>query len=378
MSTSGSGKLVILSCSVGSGHARAASALQAWAANLYPGTEVENRDILEFTSGVYRRAYRGSYLALADHAPALWGLMYDTSDRGRVLKRAPLAVRAYDRLEFAGFRKWLRQQQPRAVLCTHFLPVQVLAHVRGKQAWAGFPLHLVVTDYYAHLFWAQPGADAIYVANDESAEEMADRGVKPSRVHATGIPIAPPFAQPLARPAALEKAGLDDKRPVVLLMGGGWGNAGMDKLAEVVLSQGPVQVVAVAGRNAAMQQALASLKAPRQSTLRVLGFVDNIHELMAAADLCVSKSGGLTTAECLAMGLPMLVPNPIPGQEERNADYLAEIGAGVKARTPGVLRLKLKRLLANPALRARMRESALAHGRPQAAREILARVLGRP
>ncbi|MCC6465700.1 MAG: glycosyltransferase [Planctomycetes bacterium] len=374
MSTSS--RLVILSCSVGSGHARAASALAAWAAELYPGLAVETRDILEFTSGVYRRAYRGSYLALADHAPALWGLMYDTSDRGRVHKRAPLAVRAYDRLEFAGFRKWLRQQQPTAVLCTHFLPVQVLAHVRGRQAWAGFPLHLVVTDYYAHLFWAQPGADAIYVANDESVEEMADRGVKRG-VQATGIPIVPPFARPMQRSAARAKAGLDD-RPVVLLMGGGWGNAGMEKLAEAVLSQGPVQVVAVAGRNPRMQQELAALKVPRHSALKVLGFVDYIHELMAAADLCVSKSGGLTTAECLAMGLPMLVPNPIPGQEERNADYLAEIGAGFKARTPGVLRQKLKRLLADADLRARMSAAARAHGRPQAAAEILRRVLPSP
>ncbi|MGV8042566.1 MAG: glycosyltransferase [Thermoanaerobaculaceae bacterium] len=115
-----------------------------------------------------------------------------------------------------------------------------------------------------------------------------------------------------------------------------------------VLECGPVQVLAVAGRNHAARQRLARMPVPPGSRLVPLGFVDNMAELLAAADLVVAKSGGLTTAECLAVGVPMVVRDPIPGQEERNADYLLEQGAGVKAHSLPVLRFKLSALLRDP------------------------------
>jgi processive 1,2-diacylglycerol beta-glucosyltransferase len=154
-------------------------------------------------------------------------------------------------------------------------------------------------------------------------------------------------------------------------MGGGMGLGNMDLIVGAVIQQPPVQVLAVAGKNAKLKKDIEALEVPKGSELRVFGFVNNIPEMMAAADLAVSKSGGLSSSECLAIGLPMLVPNPIPGQEERNADYLAEIGAGFKARGMGSFRYKLRKLLVNHELRAQMAANAGRAGKPNAAADVI-------
>ena len=137
-----------------------------------------------------------------------------------------------------------------------------------------------------------------------------------------------------------------------------------------------MQVIAIAGRNERMRKEVADLPVPDGAKLRAFGFVDNIHELMTVSDLCVTKSGGLTTAECLAMGLPMLIPNPIPGQEERNAEYVTENGCALIARSPGSLKYKVKKFLADPDMRARMQQAARDRARPRAAGEILKAIAG--
>ncbi|MBX3475082.1 MAG: glycosyltransferase [Planctomycetes bacterium] len=360
-------RILIVSASVGSGHARAAAGLEAWIAREMPGATVQHLDILTLTSRTYRKAYTSSYIKLADHAPELWGYLYDRADKQKPRFKPPRLIRAFDKLEFAKFRHVVRDFAPDQMICTHFLPVQVLASSRRKP-WAKFGLSVVVTDYYAHGFWAQPAADRTFLPTQECLEELVDKGMPRAKLLATGIPLMPQFAAPPSRDAARAALNLPPGRPLVLAMGGGWGGGGLDELAAEVLRAGDATVLAIAGRNTRVKAALERMNDPR---LRVFGFVDNIHELMAAADLCVTKSGGLTTSECLATGLPMLIPNAIPGQEERNANYVAESGAAMQARSPASLRLKLARLLSEPALLRRMSENARAIARPTAAQAIL-------
>lgn len=360
-------RILIVSASVGSGHGRAAQALQAWITRESPGAVVQVVDILDFTEAAYRKIYRASYLQLSQHAPALWGYLYNSSDHQKPRFKPPRVIRAFDKFEFAKFRHFVRDFAPDHLVCTHFLPVQVLASSRSKP-WATFSLSLVVTDYYAHGFWAQPAADAIFVPTEECLEELADRGLAREKLHATGIPVMPEFAKPPSRAQARRKLGLAGNTPTVLVMGGGWGAGDLPALVEDALAAPSARLLAVAGRNAEAEAALEKLREPR---LKVFGFVDNMHELMAASDLCVTKSGGLTTAECLATGLPMLIPSPIPGQEERNADYAIEVGAALRARSRASLRLKLQRLVKSTSQRARMRAAAQSAALPLAGREIV-------
>jgi processive 1,2-diacylglycerol beta-glucosyltransferase len=132
----------------------------------------------------------------------------------------------------------------------------------------------------------------------------------------------------------------------------------------------PLEVVVVSGRNEALKEQLELVVVPERHGARVLGFTDQMDELMAAADLVVSKPGGLTTSETLARGAAMVIVNPIPGQESRNSDYLLEHGAAIKINNLGTLTYKLKHLLADRERLESLKANARRIGRPQAAFDV--------
>lgn len=367
-------RLLVLSVRAGAGHTRAAEALEEAARSRWPAAEVRHVDILDFTGSLYREGYVRSYLDMVNHAPELWGYLYHASDhRPRHGVREKI-VRLFDRLEFARFRRFVRDFRPEAVLSTHFLAAQVFAPYRRRGRYR-FPLGLVVTDFDVHAFWVQPTADRFFVATAELKARLAEQGIPSRKVSVTGIPVRAAFAKRWSRARERERLRLAKDRPVVLVMSGGMAVGSIAETAARILRSGKLQVLAVAGRNEDADKALRALRVPRGSTLHPFGFVEDMASLMAASDVFVGKSGGATTAECLAMGLPMVVCDPIPGQEERNCDFLLEAGAGVKAYGPASLSYKLDVLLSNPEHLRRMRSAALKAARPNAAAEILGSLL---
>lgn len=367
-------RVLVISASAGAGHTRAGAALVEAVQRHDPSAGVDHIDILDFTDPTYRKTYAGGYLAMVNKAPALWGYLYGASEEVRQRKVQDRIVRLFDKVQFTSFRAHLRRASPDVILATHFLPCQVLAPDRAKgcDTW---PLGLALTDFDAHAFWVQPTADRFFVATPEVRAVLAGRGIQQERITVTGIPIAAAFSRSFDRAAARAALGLDPDTPVVLVTAGGAGVGAFEATVAAVLGCGPVQVMAVAGRNEALRRRLASLSVPIGSHLRALGFVTTIEEVMAAADLAVAKSGGLTTSECLAMGLPMVVRDPIPGQEERNADYILEAGAGVKAHGLDSLRFKVAELLADRPRLARMSAAARSAARPNAATAVVSAML---
>ncbi|HKC25230.1 MAG TPA: glycosyltransferase [Thermoanaerobaculia bacterium] len=362
-------RLLVVSASAGAGHTRAAQAVEEAARALDPDGEVRHVDVLDFTQGAYKKAYVGSYLRMVDHAPAAWGYLYKASDR---LEKgiADRFTRFFDKLEFARFRRFVRDTAPDALVSTHFLPPQVFASAKAKGK-DTFPIAVVVTDFDVHAFWVQKTADLYCVASEELRAVLAGRGISEERIRVTGIPIAAAFREKHDVPALRARFGLAPDVPSVLLMGGGAGVGTMLEAARAVLEAGPVQLLAVAGRNAELKTALEELAPPRGSRVVAFGFVEKIADQMAVSDLAVTKSGGLTTAECLAMSLPMVIRDPIPGQEERNCDFVLEAGAGVRANGLASLRFKVAALLADRARLASMREAARRVARPEAAVEVV-------
>jgi processive 1,2-diacylglycerol beta-glucosyltransferase len=205
---------------------------------------------------------------------------------------------------------------------------------------------------------------------------MHARGIERTKTHVTGIPIMPAFAAPLDRAACAAEFGIDAQRKTILLMGGGAGLGGLDEVAERLLAlDADFQLVALAGRNAKMQERLHALAARHPQRLIAQGFTDKVERLMTACDLVITKPGGLTTSECLALGRPMIVHAPIPGQEERNCDHLLEQGAALKAVDATALDYRVRELLAEPQRLQVLAQRARALGRPQAARDVLAAAL---
>jgi processive 1,2-diacylglycerol beta-glucosyltransferase len=353
-------RLLVLSASAGAGHNRAAEAVHEWARANSPSVDSEWVDSLKYTNRLFSKLYEKSYFWLASYAPDLWGALY--KQLGKKKDPSPLdkAIELHDRLAYKKLMGHVEEFRPDAVVCTHFLPMNVLLAKR-----VGVPVYVVVTDYDVHSQWLNLRAAGYFVASEEVKVQLARYGYPAEKIRVTGIPIHPVFSQePVAPPS---------DRPRVLLMGGGLGMGQMEGALSRILDLGPrFRLTVVAGKNEKMRKKLEAVSAGRAE---VLGFVSTIHELMGRSDLIITKSGGLTVSECLARRLPMVLYSPIPGQEECNADFLLEHGCAVKARTLDLLDYKVLELLENPARLDMMKRACAAVARPWAGRDVLRHVL---
>jgi len=368
-------RLIVISVSAGAGHVRAAQALEAAAARRGCDISAVHIDAMELVPKLFRKLYAESYLTLINAAPALWSWLYRATDKPKAADRVTKIRQAIERLNTRRLIQRLRELDGDAVICTHFLPAQLLSRLIRRGEW-NRPVYVQVTDYDVHGLWVHDHLDGYFAADEEIAWRMADRGLEPQRVHVTGIPIHPVFAEPRERAVCAAELGLDPSRPTILLMSGGHGVGDLPALAERLLAiPGPHQLIALAGRNAKLLERLRTLATTHPGRLLPLGFTATIERVMACADLAVSKPGGLTTAECLAVGLPLIVVSPIPGQEERNMHYLMEGGAAWQACDGAALAFRVQRLLAEPERLRTMAANARRLGRADAAQRVLDVVL---
>jgi len=333
-----------------------------------PDARVVVVDALDLARPLFKRAYGEGYLELIEKAPKLFGLLFELTDRpSRGRGWGDRLRRAVSRWGAKDFAALLEKGDWDAVVSTHFLPPELIAALRREGRFAA-PLLTVVTDYDAHRIWVHDAEARYCVAGPVAAASLRGHGVAASSIAVTGIPVDPAFSIPADRGAARRAFGLSGGYPVVVQSAGG---GGVGPLADVhralLASTVPSEIVVVCGRNEAARKQLTAIGAPARHRVKILGFTDKMRELMSVADLLVTKPGGLTVSEALACGLPMALVSPIPGQEERNADYLLERGAAVKANTPDALTAKVEELLSSPERLAEMRRKAKNLGRPRAA-----------
>jgi processive 1,2-diacylglycerol beta-glucosyltransferase len=367
-------RVLLLSVSAGAGHVRAAQALAAHAALDFPQLDVCHVDVMTLVPGWFRKVYSDWYMKLASGLPEAWGWLYRKTDhepggslpeRARRLVQRLCARRLFD--EVARYR-------PDVIVCTHFLPAEILAtaHLRGE---IDAPVWVQVTDFDLHQMWLHEGTAGYFVANEELGWRLQALGVPASRAVISGIPVMPGFTNRPDRGNAAARFALDPTRMTVLMMGGG-GGLGLDaSLIRQLLEQHPdLQLVVMCGRNQTLLATLQQLRGHFTDRLVPLGFTDEVPALMACADLAITKPGGLSTSECLVSGLPMLLVNPIPGQEERNAAWLMQEGVALRADDPVTLQFRLARLLQDRSALARMRAKALSLAAPQAAQTLLQRI----
>ena len=368
-------RIAILHATAGSGHKSAAIAIAHAIGNLAPGVQVREVDALVFASRFYRSTYAQGYSAMAQRAPRLWGALYALWAQQRVNKSAGPAREALDRLALRGLVRVVERERPDAIVCTHFLPVEALYPIRGRGR-LDVPLHVVITDFTAHPLWAYPHVDRYFVASDTVADELASHGVPRERIEVTGIPVDPRFALMNGRDNVRARFGFSPDRPLVLVMGGGGGVGPMAELAERLMRlAAEPQVVVLCGTNAALLRQIEALGVASAGRVRALAFTPHVDLLLEAADLVVSKAGGLTCAEALVKHTPLVVFRPTPGQEVGNARYLEAGGAAVHADSLDTVAATVSRWLADPQALERARDNARRLARPRAAEDIAKRVL---
>lgn len=360
-------RILIMSASVGSGHIQAAEAL-AKAFRARPDVaEVLSDDALEYTNAMHKQFYSKLYEKLSSIAPNFLGWWYERSDDPWRADQVRLVLDLPNTLPLV---KFIKEWKPDAIVCTHFMPAGVISHLiaQGK---LDTHLSIVVTDYHFHAEWLCRAFHRYFVALPEDREHMAALGLPRERVHVTGIPVDPEFGRRMVTPAILRRFGLAPDKPVLLLSAGALGLGPAESVVRRLLAMPQdFQTVVVCGKNAELRDRITEMVRGARNRFIVLGYTREMRELMHVATLLLSKPGGLTTAEALASGLPMVVLDPIGGQEERNAEMLLEKGAAIKCSEVTVLPYKLGCLLEDPARLRQMARAAREVGRPGAAAAI--------
>ena len=366
--------ILVLSVSAGAGHVRAAEAVCAAARSA--GLDATHLDLLTLVPKEFRKLYAEQYIKLVDRLPQLWSYLYSRSDRPSRDSLLGKLKRLVEKVNTRKLEAEIARLAPDVILCTHFLPAELLSRQKARQKSdrrALPPLWVQVTDFDVHALWVHPRVDHYCVASDEVAFRLADRGIPRERISVTGIPVMPQFSAPLQRATCAQELGMAADRFTAALMAGGAGVGAPDELAERLLrNAGEIQLIALAGRNAELLARLRKLARSHPGKLFPLGFTTTVERVMSAADLVITKPGGLTVSECLARHKPMLLVSPIPGQEERNADYLLESGAALKAMDAATLEYKFTRLVADPARLHAMGEAARRIATPGAAAAVIA------
>jgi processive 1,2-diacylglycerol beta-glucosyltransferase len=367
-------KVLLLSASAGAGHVRAADAIEKAFKEVEngEGREVQHLDILNYTNKVFRHLYSKAYIDLVNKLPEVPGWVYDKLDKPWKNERRRLAL---DKLNTRPLVKLLREYQPDLIVCTHFLPAEIVSWLKAKERLASRQV-IIVTDFDVHAMWLVHHYEHYFVALDEARAYLEALGIPASKITVSGIPIDPVFAKQKDKQAMRAKHGLEPDRMTILLSAGGFGVGSVDALiASLLPMKHRVQVVAICGRNEELKKRLTRMAARAKPDATVLlkpfGYTKEMDELMTASDIVLGKPGGLTTSEALAKGLVFVIVNPIPGQEERNSDHLLERAVGIRCNNLPVLSYKLDRLLADPKRFATMQANARNMGRPNAATEIV-------
>jgi processive 1,2-diacylglycerol beta-glucosyltransferase len=364
--------VLVLSASAGAGHLRAAQAIEKALNASGIARRVRHVDTLEHTTKVFRDLYSRGYLQMVNRAPEMLGWLYDHLDRPYANEHLR---RAFNKLNTARFVKLLKDERPDVAVCTHFLPAEIISRLKLKGRMR-CPLSVVVTDLDVHAMWLNRACDRYFVALEETRVHLCKLGVPAERVSVTGIPIDPAFAEPVDRRAARAELGLPAEGTIILVSAGGFGVGPIERLITVLLElRRPAHVVVICGRNEALKSRIAALARGGASgsgvEVRPIGYTTQMDRYMAAADLLVGKPGGLTSSEALARRLPMVIVNPIPGQEERNADHLLEEGAAIRCNNLPALAFKIDRLFEEPGRLDDMRGAAGRLARPDAALAVV-------
>jgi len=371
-------KVLLLSASAGAGHIRAAEAIEK-AFNQAKGAEsreVRHIDVLNYTNKLFRHLYSKAYIDLVNKMPEVPGWVYDKLDKPWKNERRRLAL---DKLNTRPFVKLLREYQPDLIVCTHFLPAEIVSWLKAKERLASRQV-IIVTDFDVHAMWLVHHYERYFVALDEARAYLLALGIPAEKITVSGIPIDPVFAVKKDKQEMRAKHGLAPDRMTILLSAGGFGVGSVDALVHSLLPlQHRAQVVAICGRNEELKQRLTKLAARAKPDANVLlkpfGYTKEMDELMTASDLVLGKPGGLTTSEALAKGLVFVIVNPIPGQEERNSDHLLEGAVAIRCNNLPTLSYKLDRLLSDPNRFRAMQKNSQRMGHPNAAKEIVEQLI---
>ncbi|MCK4852286.1 MAG: hypothetical protein KAS86_04145 [Candidatus Omnitrophica bacterium] len=351
-----------------SGHFRAAEAIRNALLELDGSLGIEMIDAFDYANPVLGRIITRAYLEIIKKKPDLWGNIYDNPD---VLKKARKAREALHKYNKPKMKRLLDAFAPEGVYCTQAFPCGMVADYK-KTYGNNVPLIGVLTDHAPHSYWLFDEVDIYVVPSKKSADILEQKGVPPEKIRIYGIPVDSGFRREHEKDRIRADYGLLSERPTVLIMGGSQGLGDMEGVVRSFLGDREhcYQLLVVTGTNRRLYKRLTGLIPSGNDLVRVFPYIENIEELMEVSDIIITKAGGMTTAETLAKRLPMLIVNPIPGQERMNTEHLVAGGAALEVRDYNKIHDVINELFGPGDTLKRMKENAERLAMPDSALKI--------
>lgn len=345
-----------------SGHHSASLAVEKAIKILSPDAEVLNINTLNYTNPVWERIINRAYMSVVKNTPELWDYLYDNP---KVLKNTRKIREMIHRAHTEKLKNLFDEFRPDVVACTQAYPCGMVADYK-KTFNLNLPLVGILTDYAPHSYWVYDNVDAYIVPSDETGQKLVRDGVLEERIRLLGIPIDPKYVARPDKDSMKQKLNLDPRLPVILIMGGG---QGLGPIKKILLAmdrlKADFQALVVAGTNKKLFRWIEKRRFKKK--VFPFGYIDFIENLMDISTLIVTKPGGVTTAEALAKNLPMIIINPLPGQEMMNTKFLLNKGVALKTDDENKLAELISWLLANPGKLRQISQKQSLYAKPDAA-----------
>lgn len=372
-------KILIFYASYGGGHLNAAKSINEYISSNYKNTDIELIDCMKYINKTIEKMTTSAYNEMAKKAPWAWGRIYADSQKGPL---AHISSRS-NKIMAIKLLKLLREKNADLIISTHPFGSQMCSYLKRKGK-INSKIATIMTDFAPHDQWliGSNFTDYYFVAHDKMKQYLINKNIPEEKVFSTGIPISSRFTEKYDKEKILKEFELSTGKQTILFFGGGEYGLGKTKTFKIfenlIQSNENIQVIAIAGKNPEMKKTFEDIVAKynKSKTVKILSYTDKVPELMSISDLVVTKPGGLTTSESLASHLPMIIINPIPGQEKENAEFLESKGIAIWIRNSNESKIIFELLLSNKEKLENMRKNTNILAKPFSTTEICKILLG--
>ena len=368
-------KVLIFYASYGGGHLNAAKSIENHIRTNFKDIDVELIDCMKYVNKTIEKFTTAAYREMAKKMPWAWGKIYSDSQKGPL---AHISTRS-NKILAIKLLKLLREKKPDLIISTHPFGSQMCSYLKRKGK-IDSKIATIMTDFAPHDQWlvGHEFTDYFFVAHNKMKDYLINKNINEEKIFTTGIPISEAFKKEYNKQEIFDNYSLDKNKFTILFFGGGEFGLGKTRTVQIFenfaneTKNNNIQIIAISGKNEKMKNAFQTIIETNnlQDNVNIIGFSNEVPKLMAISDLVVTKPGGLTTSESLASNLPMVIINPIPGQEEENAEFLENKGIAVWIKKTDNLKEVIENLLQNKEKLQQMKENSKLLAKPNSTKDI--------
>ncbi|CUO23270.1 glycosyltransferase [Clostridium sp. NSJ-49] len=361
--------ILILSASTGGGHMRASRAIENYMSEHDKSANVKIVDSLLYINPILNKTVTSGYVYLATKTPKIYGKIYELTNK------EDRWISFVNRLNYLFANKLLPlidEFKPDVIITTHPFPTEMVSILKAKEL-VNIPLVCIMTDYAPHKTWVNQKVDAYIVSNDDMVKEMSKIGVREEVIYPYGIPIEQVFFEKKDKDLVLNELELNPNLPTILMMAGSFGVTNVFKIYEDIINiDREFQVIVITGKNQKLYDEFAKVINKSEKHTKLIYFTDEVNKFMQAADIIITKPGGLTITEALASNIPMAIFDAIPGQEEENAEFLINHNMAIKLEKNQSCDKLIEELLMNKEKLNNMKEACRSFDKNDSSKNICA------